>query len=66
MFTTLGCKDIGMRKSEFVTMSQFLCKCSYFIILHVKKTNFIDPKICKQACPNQMPLNVLYDMIKNA
>ena len=25
-FTTLGFKDIGIRKSEFVAKSQFLCK----------------------------------------
>ena len=27
-FTTLGCKDIGIRKSEFVAKTHFLC--SYF------------------------------------
>jgi len=30
-FTTLGSKDIGIRKSEFVAKSQFLCSTLYII-----------------------------------
>ena len=37
-FTPLGCKDIGIRKSEFVTKTQFLCPCNQLYFKN--KNNF--------------------------
>ena len=40
-YTPIGCKDIGIRKSEFVTKTQFLCpldiNINRLIALHVNE-----------------------------
>ena len=50
MSTTLGCKDIGIKKSEFVTKTQFLIFIiyifqqiipSFFIALKIQKINIL-------------------------
>ena len=65
--TTFGCRDIGIRKSEFVSKTHFLCKMiAYFFVMHVIRESILYVNLCYKMYHNLLikKRNLIYGDFK--